>query len=134
MRDSSRTPTRTRRRMRALPSKRRLGSFSSRVKSELRCKSEICGRCVHVSAANARRECLPGSTTDLGEGELDAPHLALVAQTILADELKLSVPVPPLTRCPRRKRRQARAQWPWDVNTYRRADSKGRRGTLYVFE
>ena len=35
MRDSSRTPTRTRRRMRALPSNRRLGSFSSRVKSWL---------------------------------------------------------------------------------------------------
>jgi hypothetical protein len=89
---------------------------------------------VGVSALHAQRQHLPGSTTNLGEGELDAPHLALVAQTILADELELSVPVPPLTRCPRHKRRQARTQWPWDVNTYRRADSKGRRGTLYVFE
>jgi len=44
------------------------------------------------------------STTDLGECELDAPHFALVAKTILANELELSVPVPPLTRCPRHKR------------------------------
>jgi len=33
----------------------------------------------------------PGSTTDLGEGELDAPHLTLVAETELADSLQLSV-------------------------------------------
>jgi hypothetical protein len=31
----------------------------------------------------------PGSTTDLGEGELDAPHLTLVAETVLADSLQL---------------------------------------------
>lgn len=34
---------------------------------------------------------LTGSTTDLGEGELDAPHLTLVAETVLADGLQLSV-------------------------------------------
>lgn len=61
-------------------------------------------RLCDVSATTAQEAHSPGSTTDLGEGELDAPHLALVAQTILADELELSVPVPPLTRCPRRKR------------------------------
>jgi hypothetical protein len=33
-----------------------------------------------------------GSTTDLGQGQLDAPDLALVAQSIFADELQLSVP------------------------------------------
>ena len=66
--------------------------------------SEICGHCAHASAGGAQKGRLPGSTTDLGEGELDTPHLALVAQTILANELELSVPVPPLTRCPRRKR------------------------------
>lgn len=34
----------------------------------------------------------PSSTTDLGEGELHTPHLTLVAETVLADELQLSVP------------------------------------------
>ena len=34
---------------------------------------------------------IPGSTTDLGEGELDAPDLTLVAETVLADSLQLSV-------------------------------------------
>lgn len=34
---------------------------------------------------------LPGSTTDLGEGELDTPHLTLVAETVLADDLQLGV-------------------------------------------
>ncbi|KAB8356546.1 hypothetical protein FH972_024129 [Carpinus fangiana] len=34
---------------------------------------------------------LPGSTTDLGEGEHDAPHLTLVAETIFADGLQLTV-------------------------------------------
>ena len=33
----------------------------------------------------------PGSTTDLGEGELDAPDLTLVAETELANSLQLSV-------------------------------------------
>jgi len=59
----------------------------------------------HVSnRSRSSRNCAvahsPGSTTDLGEGQLHAPHLALVAQAILANELELSVPVyPPLTRC-----------------------------------
>jgi len=39
-----------------------------------------------------------GSTTDLGQSQLDSPDLALVAETILADELQLSVPNPTLTR------------------------------------
>ena len=34
---------------------------------------------------------IPGSTTDLGEGKLDAPDLTLVAETVLADSLQLSV-------------------------------------------
>ncbi|KAH9824561.1 40S ribosomal protein S9-B [Teratosphaeria destructans] len=38
-------------------------------------------------------QCIPGSTTDLGEGELDTPHLTLVAQTVLADNLQLGVTV-----------------------------------------
>ena len=43
-------------------------------------------RCI-VKGANR----IPGSTTDLGEGELDAPDLTLVAETVLADSLQLSV-------------------------------------------
>ena len=44
-------------------------------------------------------ENLPSGTTDLGQSQLDAPDLTLVAQAILANELQLSVPSPPLTRC-----------------------------------
>jgi hypothetical protein len=47
-----------------------------------------------------RRRCLPGSTTDLGESQLHAPDLALVAETILADELELVVPNQQLTSVP----------------------------------
>lgn len=36
---------------------------------------------------------IPGSTTDLGEGELDTPDLTLVAETVLANNLQLRVPV-----------------------------------------
>src|SRR5262245_46658519 len=43
---------------------------------------------------------VPGSTTNLGQSQLDSPDLALVAQAILADELQLSVPSPTLTRVP----------------------------------
>jgi hypothetical protein len=43
----------------------------------------------------------PGCTTDLGQSQLDSPDLALVAETILANKLQLSVPSPPLTNCPR---------------------------------
>jgi hypothetical protein len=42
----------------------------------------------------------PGSTTDLGESQLNAPDLALVAEAILADELQLSVPILALTSVP----------------------------------
>ena len=35
---------------------------------------------------------LPGSTTNLGQSELDTPDLTLVLQTILANELQLGVP------------------------------------------
>src|SRR4051812_21176678 len=90
MRDSSRTPTRTRRRMRALPSKRRLGSFSSRVRSELRILA-------HVPQSHNCCKYLPGGTTNLGQSQLDSPDLALVAETILADELQLGITNPTLT-------------------------------------
>lgn len=36
---------------------------------------------------------IPGSTTNLGESELDTPDLTLVAQTILANKLQLGVPM-----------------------------------------
>jgi hypothetical protein len=42
--------------------------------------------------ARAIKKCLPSSTTDLGQSQLDSPDLALVAETILADELQLSIP------------------------------------------
>jgi hypothetical protein len=35
---------------------------------------------------------LPGSTSDLGEGELDTPHLTLILQAILANKLQFAVP------------------------------------------
>lgn len=41
---------------------------------------------------------LTGSTTDLGQGELDAPDLTLVAQTVLANELQLGVQASRLER------------------------------------
>lgn len=34
---------------------------------------------------------VPSSTTDLGEGEENSPHLTLVAETILSDGLQLGV-------------------------------------------
>lgn len=37
-------------------------------------------------------DCLPGSTTNLGEGEEDTPNLTLVAETKLANELQFGVP------------------------------------------
>ena len=49
---------------------------------------------------------LPGSTTDLGQLQQHAPHLALVAQTILADGLELRVPFPQASvTCSRRTQR-----------------------------
>ena len=38
-----------------------------------------------------QREQLPGCRADLGDDELDAPDLALVAQTKLSDQLQLLV-------------------------------------------
>jgi hypothetical protein len=35
---------------------------------------------------------IPGSTTNLREGELDAPDFTLITQTILADEFQFGVP------------------------------------------
>lgn len=37
---------------------------------------------------------VPGSTTDLGQSELDTPDLTLVAKTVLSDTLELGVPNP----------------------------------------
>jgi len=34
---------------------------------------------------------IPSSTTDLGKGKLDTPHLTLVAQAELADNLEFRV-------------------------------------------
>ena len=40
-------------------------------------------------------ENLPGSTTNLGQGEEHTPHLTLVAETVLANELQFGVPENP---------------------------------------
>ena len=53
-----------------------------------------------VCAIQTLKGYIPGSTTDLGQSQLDSPDLTLVAQTILADELQLGIPNPPLTRVP----------------------------------
>lgn len=45
-----------------------------------------------MSAVAATRSLVPGSTTNLRQGELDTPDLALVAETILANELEFGVP------------------------------------------
>ena len=49
-------------------------------------------RSVYVTRKVANGE-LPSSTTDLGEGEHNAPHLTLVTKTIFADDLEFGVPV-----------------------------------------
>jgi len=70
---------------------------------------------------------IPGSTTDLGEGEHDAPHLTLVAETKLADELQFSVPerIMLIKGTNDLGREPAHAQWSEIVVSYKRADSKG---------
>ncbi len=83
-------------------------------------------------AGSSLMKSLPGSTTDLGQSQLDSPDLTLIAESIFANELQLSISIPALTNCSQTWAEQALAQWPWV--TYRRADSKGRRGTLYVLE
>lgn len=77
---------------------------------------------------------LPSSTTNLGQRQTDAPHLTLVAEAILANELQLGVTIASesVLSHNRRKQRQAHVQWP--VNTDSRADSKGLRGTREVLE
>jgi len=79
---------------------------------------------------------IPGSTTNLGQGELDTPHLTLVAETVLANELQLGVTIIRTVSVFQftfdLSREQAHAQWP--VITDSRAASKGRRGTLAVLE
>lgn len=39
------------------------------------------------------RGSIPSSTTDLGQGKLDTPHLTLVAQAVLADNLQFRVTI-----------------------------------------
>lgn len=75
------------------------------VKSQERTEQELAVMCAWTLANSQLPElCLPSSTTDLGQSQLDAPDLALVAETILANELQLGVPIPSLTDCPRHKR------------------------------
>lgn len=68
-------------------------------------------------------EDVPGSTTNLGKGEHNTPHLALVAEAIFADNLQFCISDRSgQWDCLRHKQRQAHAQWPG--NTDKRADSK----------
>jgi hypothetical protein len=38
-------------------------------------------------------ESIPSSTTNLGEGKLDTPHLTLVAEAVFADDLQFGIAV-----------------------------------------
>lgn len=80
---------------------------------------------------------IPSSTTNLGQRQLDAPDLTLVAETILADKLQLRVPVyqnPPVSYLSLRlEQRRAHVSVAGD-GTDSRAASKGRLGTLDVLE
>lgn len=44
-----------------------------------------------IDFSDAESKHKPGSTTDLGQGEHDTPHLALVAKAIFADNLQLRI-------------------------------------------
>ena len=73
---------------------------------------------------------IPGGTTNLGEGEHDTPHLTLVAKTIFSDELQLSVPVKAMLDGDLRHEAENQLLLSGRDRSYKRADSKGRRGTL----
>lgn len=67
---------------------------------------------------------IPSSTSNLGQGKLNTPDFALVAEAIFANNFQFGVTsegimLGYLTQ--RHKQRQATAQWPEDTN--RRADS-----------
>ena len=47
----------------------------------------------NISKAEMKMQNIPGSTTDLGQSELDTPDLTLVTETVLADTLQLRVPI-----------------------------------------
>jgi hypothetical protein len=84
---------------------------------------------------------LPSGTTNLGQNQLDTPDFALVAETIFANSLQFRVPrnKPSMHEHSDSVRHALvvfRAS-PAHIGchefwsqTYRRADSKGRRGTL----
>ena len=79
---------------------------------------------------------IPGSTTNLGQSQLDAPDFALVLEAKLADELELRVTVYPssgqLRGSLRLEQRQAHVSVAGDTDS--RAASKGRVGTFAVLE
>jgi hypothetical protein len=62
-------------------------------------KRKVCARVkislVACKISKTKREevNVPGSTTDLGQSELDTPDLTLVTETVLADGLQLRVPI-----------------------------------------
>ena len=70
---------------------------------------------------------IPGGTSDFGEGKLDTPDLALVAQAIFADDFEFRVTVIAQVRMDisDMKHRQADAQWPG--YSFKRTDEPIRR-------
>ena len=56
---------------------------------------------------------IPSSTTNLRQHELDTPYFALVAETVLADDLEFGIAVMRVRMCTvDLSGEQARAQWP----------------------
>lgn len=51
------------------------------------------GQIIRLSNSMAKVISIPSSTTNLGKGELDTPHLTLVAKTVLADGLQFGVTI-----------------------------------------
>jgi hypothetical protein len=48
---------------------------------------------IRLSNSMAKVISIPSSTTNLGKGELNTPHLTLVAKTVLADDLQFGVTI-----------------------------------------
>ncbi len=69
-------------------------------KRTVKCQHIRVRRIAHQLRADSNHEHSPSGTTDLGQSQLNSPDLALVAETILADELQLSIPNPTLTCVP----------------------------------
>lgn len=114
MRDSSSTPTRTRRRIRAFPSKRRFGSFSSSVSRTLNRVRGRANRILEERANRAARRILERvSMTRHTSRLLRNPYSPIVLSSESLERSQIGNK--------RHERSQAAIQWPSFTN--RRADS-----------